>query len=84
MMASVKLENDDVRGAVRLLFSDDRLVIPDESTFNKLRCLQRVTLNSPCIYSVVFEWIVGGSRRSTATTATTFEESVSRLTGDFQ
>ena len=37
MMASVKLEDGDVRGAVRLVCSDDRLAIPDDSTFNELR-----------------------------------------------
>jgi hypothetical protein len=36
LMASVKLEDDDVKGAVRLLCSDDRLAVPQESTFVEL------------------------------------------------
>ena len=39
IMASVKLEDGDVRGKVRLLCSDDRLAIPDEFTFNELQSL---------------------------------------------
>ena len=35
-MASVKLEDGDVKGAVRLLCSDDRLSVPDMSTFVEL------------------------------------------------
>lgn len=38
-LASVKLEDGDVKGAVRLLCSDDRLAFPDESTFDDLRRL---------------------------------------------
>jgi len=37
--ASVKLEDGDVKGAVRLLCSNDRLAVPDESTFDELRRL---------------------------------------------
>jgi hypothetical protein len=36
LMASVKLEDGDVKGAVRLLCSDDRLAVPQESTFAEL------------------------------------------------
>jgi len=39
MLASVKLEDGDVKGAVRLLCSDDRLASPDETTFDELRRL---------------------------------------------
>ena len=35
-MASAKLEDGDVKGAVRLLCSDDRLATPDASTFKEL------------------------------------------------
>ena len=38
-LASVKLEDGDVKGAVRLLCSDDRLAFPDESTLDDLRRL---------------------------------------------
>ena len=38
-LASVKFEDGDVKGAVRLLCSDDRLAFPDESTFDDLRRL---------------------------------------------
>lgn len=38
-MASVKLEDGDVKGAVRLLCSDDRLAVPDESTLEHMRRL---------------------------------------------
>ena len=38
-IASIKLEDGDVKGAVRLLCSDDRLAIPDDSTFDDLRRL---------------------------------------------
>ena len=37
--ASVKLEDGDFKGAVRLLCSNDRLAVPDESTFDELRRL---------------------------------------------
>jgi hypothetical protein len=36
LMASVKLEDGDVKATVRLLRSDDRLVDPQESTFAEL------------------------------------------------
>jgi hypothetical protein len=36
LMAAAKLEDGDVKGAVRLLCSDDRLAIPDDVTFQKL------------------------------------------------
>jgi hypothetical protein len=36
LMASVKLEDGDIKGAVRLLCSDDRLAVPQESTFTEL------------------------------------------------
>jgi hypothetical protein len=36
LMASVELEDGDVKGAVRLLCSDDRLAVPRESTFAEL------------------------------------------------
>jgi hypothetical protein len=36
LMAFVKLEDGDVKGAVRLLCSDDRLAVPQESTFAEL------------------------------------------------
>jgi len=39
MLASVKLEDGDVKGAVRLLSSDYRLSSPDETTFDELRRL---------------------------------------------
>jgi len=39
MLTSVKLEDGDVNGAVRLLCSDDRLASPDETTFDELRRL---------------------------------------------
>ena len=42
-MASVKLEDGDVKGAVRLLCSDDRLAVSDESTFDELRRLHPAT-----------------------------------------
>jgi hypothetical protein len=38
-MASAKLEDGDVKGAVRLLCSDDKLAAPDSATFNELRRL---------------------------------------------
>lgn len=38
-LASVKLEDGNVKSAVRLLCSDDRLAFPDESTFDDLRRL---------------------------------------------
>ena len=41
-MASVKLEDADVKGAVRLLCSDDRLAVPDDSTFAALSLLHPV------------------------------------------
>jgi len=39
MLASVKLEDGDVKGAVHLLCSDDRLASPDETTFDELHRL---------------------------------------------
>jgi len=36
LLASAKLEDGDVEGAVRLLCSDDKLVTPDTFTFNQL------------------------------------------------
>jgi len=36
MLASAKLEDGDVKGAVRLLCSDDKLITPDTFTFNQL------------------------------------------------
>jgi len=36
LLASAKLEDGDVKGAVRLLCSDDKLVTPDTFTFNQL------------------------------------------------
>ncbi len=38
-IASAKLEDGDVKGAVRLLCSDDRLAVPDDTTFAELRQL---------------------------------------------
>jgi len=38
-IASAKLEDGDVKGAVRLLCSDDRLAVPDDTTFAELRRL---------------------------------------------
>lgn len=39
MLASAKLEDGDVKGAVRLLCSDDKLITPDTFTFNQLSSL---------------------------------------------
>ena len=38
-MASAKLEDGDIKGAVRLLCSDDRLAVADQSTFDELHRL---------------------------------------------
>ena len=35
-MAAAKLEDGDIKGAVRMLCSDDQLTVPDRSTFDKL------------------------------------------------
>ena len=35
-MAAAKLEDGDVKGAVRMLCSDDRLAVPDKATFAEL------------------------------------------------
>ena len=35
-MASAKLEDGDVKGAVRVLCSDDRLTVPDNTSFAEL------------------------------------------------
>jgi hypothetical protein len=43
LMASVKLEDGDVKGAVRLLCSDDRLAVPQESIFVEFCRLHPVT-----------------------------------------
>jgi hypothetical protein len=42
LMASVKLEDGEIKGAVPLLFSDDRLAVPQESTFVELRRVRPV------------------------------------------
>ncbi|HSN24205.1 MAG TPA: hypothetical protein VLS45_08585, partial [Methylomicrobium sp.] len=42
-MAAAKLEDGDVKGAVRLLCSDDRLAVPDDVTFQKLADLHPPT-----------------------------------------
>jgi len=38
-IASSKLEDGDVKGAVRLLCSDDGLAVPNSATFNAISCL---------------------------------------------
>jgi len=45
MWAYVKLEDGDVKGAVRLLCSDDRLASPDETIFDELRRLHPAALS---------------------------------------
>ena len=45
-LASVKLEDGDVKGAVRLLCSNDRLASPDDLTFDDPRRLHPIPLLS--------------------------------------